>query len=291
MKHHRPAVGDALLANYFGLLSEEARRRIADLPYGLRKMVFINAEEWLLAQARLTLPDGRRVRASELILGPGGPLLTSGQRAYLETLAGRPLGLYEVKESKPNEGFLLENLLDDSESEVWVGERWGSRILVRREVIGMRLIFVDDRWQLSACLYPFRPEEGARLKKAILDVLRNRARDVEKWYSGRENDLVAGIVIGFWLSLLTPELVDLPPEAHQDLFEQIFRDWADNAILALDNQSPREALRTRAGREKVIELLKQYESYELRRALLESRQPIDFGFLRKMVGIDGEALS
>jgi hypothetical protein len=102
---------------------------------------------------------------------------------------------------------------------------------------------------------------------------------------------VAGIVIGFWLSLLTPELVDLPPEAHQDLFEQIFRDWADNAILALDNQSPREALRTRAGREKVIELLKQYESYELRRALLESRQPIDFGFLRKMVGIDGEALS
>jgi hypothetical protein len=415
MRHHRRAVRAALDADYFGLLDEEARARIGDLSDKLQEGVLINANEWLLAQALLTLRDGRQVRASELILGPGGPLLTADQRAYLETLAVRPLGLYEVHESRPNEGILLKNMLDESEREVWVKEQSGSRGLVRWDVIGSRLIFVDGDWQLSGGAYPFKPEQGARLRKAILKLLRDPDLAGAKWHSRPANDLLAGTIIGFWLSLLTtprriPMLVDagtgdplmlvtdhyevldwdklaaalesqpdvegdrkdgwtrfvevdggttrslvainigkkpnriepfartlrladdgrywleriagdslrfltremtdprsvsalkdrprrpsvrpikLSRQETQRLHEGLYRDWADQPIPALGNRSPREAMRSRAGREKVVELLKQYESSELHRARREEQDPVDFDFLWKMVGLDREAV-
>jgi hypothetical protein len=414
--HHRRAVRAALDEHYFGLVDEPHRARIKDLSDDLQDAILINANEWLLGQALLTLRDGRRVRAIELVLGPGGPLLLAEQRAYLETLAVRPLGLYEVRESRPDSGLMLKNLLDESEREVWVNERSGSRQLVQWDVIGARLVFVDDGWQLSGGVYPFKTEEGARLLKAINELLRDLDLAGAKWHSKPVNDAVADIVIGFWLSLLTtprpiPMLVDagtgdplmlvtdhyevldwdrlaaalesqpdveggrkkgwtrfvevdgestrsilainigkksnriepfartlrladdgrswleriagdslryltreitdprspaaledrprrhsaqpikLSREEDQRMYEHIYRDWADQPIPALGDRSPREALRSRAGRAKVIALLKEYESTALHRAQREGEHPVDFKFMWRMVGLDREALT
>jgi len=65
MKHHRRAVYDALRVGYFGLLPEEARERIGDLPSELQQMILINANGWVLVASELwhpsQAPHGRMV--------------------------------------------------------------------------------------------------------------------------------------------------------------------------------------------------------------------------------------
>ena len=50
--------------------------------------------------------------------------------------------------------------------------------------------------------------------------------------------------------------------------------------------APREAVATQSGREAVIELLKQYESVEFRKARAEERDPVRFDFLWQQEGLD-----
>jgi len=414
METYRAEVHAAFDQLYFGLLDEEEEAHLGELPAGLKEMIQINSGEWLVAQAWLTLRDGKMARASELILGPGGPLFTVEERAYLEELAARPLGLYEVRDSKPGEGILLKNMLDKSQPQLWVEERLGSERLVRWDVVGARLIFVDGRCQLSGCVYHFDPEAGVEVRKSILKLLSDSSPQA-KWDSEIANLVfVAGTIIGFWLSLLaaprqTPKLVDagtgdplmlvtdhyevldwdrlaealesqadvegdrkdgwtrfvdvdvetrrsllainigkksgriepfartlrladegrswleriagdalrflireitdpgssraledrarrrapeairLPHGETQRIYERLYKDWADKPIPALGDVSPRKAVRSRTGQAKVVELLKQYEASELRRARRDGEDPVDFGFLWREIGLDRDA--
>jgi hypothetical protein len=59
-----------------------------------------------------------------------------------------------------------------------------------------------------------------------------------------------------------PASIPLPLEIHRELY----RRWPDRPIPALGDLTPRQALRTPAGRRQVIELLKDYELHEQRSA-------------------------
>ncbi len=82
------------------------------------------------------------------------------------------------------------------------------------------------------------------------------------------------------------EVPQLSPEVLQQIHEHIYRKWADEPIPALGDRTPREALRTDEGREQVVRLLKQYEAGESRRAREEQREPVDFAFLWRQVGLE-----
>ena len=60
----------------------------------------------------------------------------------------------------------------------------------------------------------------------------------------------------------------------------------DMSVPALDGRTPRHAARLKTQKAKVVELLKDIENSENARARNEGRQPVDFGFLWKELGLE-----
>lgn len=75
-------------------------------------------------------------------------------------------------------------------------------------------------------------------------------------------------------------------ELMQQILRTQYRTWADDRIPALGGKTPRQAVRTREGREDVIGLLKLYEQGEERAARRDGRGPASFQFLWNAVGLD-----
>ncbi|HTQ78679.1 MAG TPA: SEC-C metal-binding domain-containing protein, partial [Thermoanaerobaculia bacterium] len=78
-----------------------------------------------------------------------------------------------------------------------------------------------------------------------------------------------------------PAPIPLPPEIHRELYRQ----WPEQPIPALGNLTPREAIRTRSGRQQVVELLKDYEIHEQRSAREQGLEPASFRFLWDELGL------
>lgn len=80
------------------------------------------------------------------------------------------------------------------------------------------------------------------------------------------------------------------PEALSQAIEQALRNsyanWADEPIPALHHKSPREAMRTPAGLERVKGLLRSYEEGEAQSAAQAGRSAISFRFLWDALGIE-----
>lgn len=207
----------AVEEGFFVALGTKEREAIEALPSDLQSMIDINRSEWLLADARLDVGEPGAVRpplAMELVLGPGGPVFSAAQRRYLESLAAAPLRFYDVVESRPGSGLLLQDVLDPESPPVRVHERTASRSLVRGDVLGARVVPEGETRVLSGAIYHFtRPVAGA---------LRDDLREALKGAQGRRRkppdpdvvrDLVTRIIVDSWLTQLArpreiPQLVD-----------------------------------------------------------------------------------
>lgn len=81
----------------------------------------------------------------------------------------------------------------------------------------------------------------------------------------------------------------LPPEALADAIEQVllrsYANWADEPIPALGGKTPREAIGSPAGLERVKGLLRSYEDGEEDMARKQGRRPISYQFLWDALGI------
>mgnify|MGYP000855399162 CR=1 FL=1 len=82
---------------------------------------------------------------------------------------------------------------------------------------------------------------------------------------------------------------DLSPEALADLIEgallHSYANWADEPIPALDGKTPRQAIASPAGLERVRGLLRMYQVDEEQAALQQGRRVISFEFLWRTLGI------
>lgn len=81
---------------------------------------------------------------------------------------------------------------------------------------------------------------------------------------------------------LSPEMIS---EVIEQRIRQLYADWADQPLPALDGRTPREAIQTPAGLEQVKFLLHTYEHGELQQAKDQHRSPISFDFLWHELGI------
>ena len=89
------------------------------------------------------------------------------------------------------------------------------------------------------------------------------------------------------------DVAPLPPglsaEAIADAIEQIihrsYAHWADDAIPALNGQTPRQAITTVAGLERVKGLLRSCDDNELQAAAQQNRRAISYDFLWNVLGI------
>ncbi len=200
-EHHGEAVVAAVEHDLLGHLTPDDRRALREAPQGLSETLSIYIHEWLITDAELMV-EGRRVRAVDLALGPGGPLLTAEQRAWIETIAAEPMWLYEVVDVKRGEGVRIRDLLHGDAAPFWVVERSGSESLERWDVLGARVVEDQGQTVFSGAIYRFDPQEGVRCLEQIREALgENPARTRE---AGR---VVLRVVMEAW-SRMVLEVLD-----------------------------------------------------------------------------------
>jgi hypothetical protein len=87
----------------------------------------------------------------------------------------------------------------------------------------------------------------------------------------------------------SPATGDLPPEVVADAIEQMllrsYANWADEPIPALGGKTPRQAIESPGGLERVKGLLRSYESDEAEMARSQGRRSITYQFLWDQLGI------
>jgi len=395
-----------------------------DLDDDAMTMVSINAGEWLLARGRIHARGGLR-EINGHVLGPEGPRLSPGQRAWIAQLRERPLRLYRVTDVRTGEGLTLLDELDSQAEPCSVREISASRSATPGMLMGARLMQVGpdpgaepEHLELSGALYPFaklrEPDILARLRAlqagaaglepddanvrelveteiarawlaqwfepaplpqlhdassgepillvtdhyrlhdaAVLAAALQAQRDVSGDAHQGWNRLAIGddgvqrslasinpgrdahrveifcrtqrladesriwfeALAGAAVQHLRREIVDpvgslgqsrrgaaarasdtapsegsgLPPEALAQVFEQVIRrsyaHWCDETIPALDGRTPRQAITTAAGLERVKGLLREYEDGERRQSATQGRTAVSFQFLWDALGI------
>ena len=87
-----------------------------------------------------------------------------------------------------------------------------------------------------------------------------------------------------------PAEIDMDPDELSDLvsdyFDQHYRKSLDESIPALDNKTPRQCIRTKSGRKKVIAWLKYLENQEYRKASRSGDTAYDFSWMWIELGLE-----
>ncbi len=201
-KNYGEAVDEAVTNRFFLDKDDDTRMLIANLPEHMQMAMLVCMHEWLIADADLIL-DEDWVPASELLLGPGGPLFTAEGRRHIEELAASELSLYEVLEVHENEGLLLRDMLRPDEPPVFAREKKATKILVPWDTLGARLLRRDGTCTLGGGAYPFSREHAGELANGILKAIRRETR--KKHPIATPAEITSFIIITTWLdTVLNP---------------------------------------------------------------------------------------
>lgn len=180
MKRHQNAVSAAFDEMIFHGLSDSERALLHGLDRETWQGIQINATEWLLAEGHILI-SGQNIRVSEALMGRGGPLFTVGQRHWIEQLARQPLRLYDVTDVIAGRQMTLCDSLDTEAAPIIVHEESGSKGLRVGTQIGVRIMQVENRFELSGAGYPFSPLWGPRLvdrMRKSVGTYENQPRDL-----------------------------------------------------------------------------------------------------------------
>lgn len=411
---HAKAVKTSIAAMLNDDLDKDEQTQLHELDEHDWEGVQINAMEWLLAEGSIAVKGAQR-NVADLLLGPGGPAFTPGQRSWIEQLRRKPLRLYDITEVLPGVGMRLCDALDTEAAPVMVYEKSGSEHARIGNLIGVRIMEVDGHHEISGSAYPFsrlmnasllaqlravvedsaaQGEERSHRLSAIIrrcwiaqyarplplpTVIDSHSGDpillitdhyrVNNWddlaaaletQSDIEGDRASGWARLFdcadgqtrrsvsinlgksedrielfyktqnyadqgrpWFEALAGKSVEfagrmlsdprsamknppagkpvssattvpnLPPEALAEAVEKVLRrtyaNWGDEPIQALGGETPRQAMATTTGRERVRGLLRSYEAGEKVQATQQGRREISYAFLWEALGLDRAA--
>jgi Protein of unknown function (DUF2384) len=221
-QHHRKAFAAALEQEIEGAAfggfddddDDAVREALAGIDDALWQQLQINLTEWLLAEGDIQV-KGESRRVADLLLGGSGPLLSAGQRAWLQQLAQRPLRLYDVTDVVPGTGLTLCDALDGAQPPVVVTEREGSRSMRPGMQIGARVMAVAGGHQLSGAVYPFSMLSGRAMQEELRALLTQPSPHEE------DNVLTMGLLIikGWLAQFLRP--APLPSFVHSHTGEPL----------------------------------------------------------------------
>jgi hypothetical protein len=200
-------VGAIVHYDFMGEPDEERMDAIDALPPRLEQAMSINIGEWLLADAELDI-GGKDVKAHDLVLGKGGPILSAHGREWLQELRKRPLSLYEVREVIKDQGLILADMLHPENPPVRIRERTATGFLVQWDTFGARLVWQDDSFVMSGAVYPMERETALACLAEIKSEIEHEEGD-----PALERYITTSTIIDYWLDsiLVTkplPELVD-----------------------------------------------------------------------------------
>jgi hypothetical protein len=134
--------------------------------------------------------------------------LSAEQQRWLECLVAAPLGLYEVIEVTPGESLRLRDAVFPERAPVLVREKTGSRQIVLFDLIGARIVPIEDHFELSGVIYSIPRLRGLEL----IAELRNELEGVEP-DSPDAKEIAGAIIPDYWLEgfvvpFQMPRLVD-----------------------------------------------------------------------------------
>jgi hypothetical protein len=129
------------------------------------------------------------------------------------------------------------------------------------------------------CISKERLERGKqRLEQLVGGFIRHRADEFEDIYVGMDR------VRQQKGRQEKPVLDDKAQAMAVSVMRQHMSAWPDEKLPALNGKTPREAMTTKKGREKVLELIKNFENREARKKK-EGELWLDLAFLRKELGL------
>lgn len=191
----------AQIYHFFGDPEDGAlQEAVEELPEESLLMVMLCFHEWLIADAVLEI-DAEPVRAVDLVLEKGGPLLTAKGRRHLEALAESRLSLFEVQAVTPGRGMLMQDLLQPQSPPVFVHEQRGSEVLVQWDILGARILPHPDGHSLGGGVYPFLREVGSKLLQGIQKIIKAQAK--RKRIIETPQEIATRCIIRAWLELMT----------------------------------------------------------------------------------------
>ena len=408
--HQRKAWQVALANLMEQLLDEQDRQAVSKLDDETIAGVQINLTEWLLAHGSMQV-KGEPRRIADYLIGPFGPTLAAAQRDWIQQLAQRPLRLYRVTDVRPGAQITLCDALQGDTEPVVVLERSGSQSVDPGMFLGVRVMRVEDHFELSGAAYQFSVLAGQALIGRLRDTLQEFEHQIElpfelarvlitSWlqqyvsppsmptmidhYSGQPivsitdhyrvndwNGLIGALeacaeiegdrfngwtrimdfddgqqrpfltmnpskkhdqvevfyttqlyadqgrtwvdaLVGKAVTILTRQVSDpktwiqqgkelrsppsktsgMPDIDPQELtkliagvLQRTYANWCDEPIPTLDNKTPRQAIQTSAGLERVKGLLRSYESNEIEQARQQGRAPVSYDFLWDEIGL------
>jgi len=180
------------------------------------------------------------------------------QEMELETTSGEPLVFSKARfEVKDKDALLtalskIEELKREEDGFVWLGktERMsGPVILGRFEIKGNKLVLETNSRE--------RLEEGkALILKYAADTIIHKADEFQDAMQAMEQ----------YEDKPRAREDEIPPEIKQQIYTQFmqrhYEEWLTEQIPALGGKTPTQAVKTKAGRDKVVELLKSIENTE-----------------------------
>jgi len=169
--------------------------------------ISVNIGEWLLTDAELDI-DGKSIKAAELILGKGGPLLSAHCRNWLLELKKRSLSLYEVRKVIKGKGLILADMVNPDLPPVKIREKTATSFLVPWDTFGARLVWQDDSFVLSGAVYPMERETALACLAEIKSEIEYENSDPTL-----ARNITTSTIIDYWLDSILettplPELVD-----------------------------------------------------------------------------------
>lgn len=199
--HYSDEIARWVEEEYAGCLDDaeaERLRRINETDPEFNRFFSQNLNEFLLADGRLRL-GRRKVPVMELVLGPGGPLMTVEQQDYLRHLSEQPLRLYEVQRVDPGKGIWVKDMLVKRKADaIFVREISATRQIRVWDTLGLRLIEMHGHLELSGAIYPIPRDHAEWLVQSLqgkrLPAKRaDRKREIGHW------------IVDTWLWSLTEE--------------------------------------------------------------------------------------
>lgn len=205
--HYGTAVQEALNDGFFGGLDDNDYALLQEQPSDAFEGIMLNAMEWLLADGVMMLNDEEH-RVIDLLMTPNGPPFSSEQKRWLKLLSSTPLRLYEIIAVKPGESMTLQDVLLVDKPAVKVMEQSGSQQATAGDLIAVRVLPVDQDFELSGAVYGFPRHRSWDL----LEDLRDDVADMDP-DSTLAKEITSILIPDHWLELFVspyemPQLLD-----------------------------------------------------------------------------------
>ncbi|MHC1698124.1 MAG: SEC-C metal-binding domain-containing protein [Geobacteraceae bacterium] len=277
-------VRTAIQTGFYTGLKKAEKQALDDLAAEKKELLSINIGEWLLTDAKIAVQE-ENLPVRELLLSKDVSVFSDAGRSWLSSLGERTLSLFEVRQLKPGVGLLVKDLLSIEAPEVWVAESKLSRGLVLWDIFGARLVQNGEQYKLSGAVYPFLRETANACKAKIL----RKVKGLDLC-SAEVREICCSLITTEWLrSLVTVPSEETTEDAVSDQQVALSSDsldtWIEEPLVILGNRSPRNALRTAAGRRSVIELLKTYENQNAHHVKVFGGEAFEFDPLWNKLGL------